>query len=287
MLEIKDRIPTYPGRVKMVPVEGQPNTYDMVRADEPIEPGTPINKALFDDILRDFVALRTQVNSTLYTISHRALLGDIAPGTEIVLEENGVLVPFIKIQSSYGGAAGSLLLRKHCVTKMPLANPNDTKYPDCRADLWLNNEYFSMLGATERAIALEAPFDSRITEYSGVSSTSGTYTYRRKVFLLSAYEQGITPGSGISYEGGQIAYFNSAARRVATFNGVPTDCYTRTVSYRPLIGHVITTAGSVSQIANPSEYEAGIRPVLFLPNTYEVSVADPNTENVMANAEVI
>ena len=48
MIEVLDRIPTYPGRVKMVPVPGQANTYDMVRADDPIEPGTPINKALFD-----------------------------------------------------------------------------------------------------------------------------------------------------------------------------------------------------------------------------------------------
>ena len=50
MIEVKDRIPTYPGRVKMTPVAGQANTYDMVRADEPVEVGTPINKALFDSI---------------------------------------------------------------------------------------------------------------------------------------------------------------------------------------------------------------------------------------------
>lgn len=50
MIEVIDRIPTYPGRVKLIPVPGQADTYDMVRADEPIEPGTPINKALFDSI---------------------------------------------------------------------------------------------------------------------------------------------------------------------------------------------------------------------------------------------
>ena len=33
MIEVIDRIPTYPGRVKMTPVAGQENTYDMVRAD--------------------------------------------------------------------------------------------------------------------------------------------------------------------------------------------------------------------------------------------------------------
>lgn len=42
---MKDRIPQYPGRVKLVPVAGIADTYDMTRADDPIEPGTPLNKA--------------------------------------------------------------------------------------------------------------------------------------------------------------------------------------------------------------------------------------------------
>ena len=45
---VVDRIPTYPGRVKLSPVSGQTNTYDLTRADQPIAEGTPINKALFD-----------------------------------------------------------------------------------------------------------------------------------------------------------------------------------------------------------------------------------------------
>lgn len=46
--EVLDRVPTYPGRVRMKPVSGQTNVYDMERADSPVEVGTPINKALFD-----------------------------------------------------------------------------------------------------------------------------------------------------------------------------------------------------------------------------------------------
>lgn len=48
---MKDRLPRYPGRVKLNPVAGQVNTYDMVRADQPIEEGTAVNKAalLSDD----------------------------------------------------------------------------------------------------------------------------------------------------------------------------------------------------------------------------------------------
>ena len=48
---MKDRIPLYPGRVKLTAVDGQPGVYDMVRADEATEQGTPLSKAtlLADD----------------------------------------------------------------------------------------------------------------------------------------------------------------------------------------------------------------------------------------------
>ena len=45
---VVDRVPRYPGRVRLNPVTGQPNVYDMVRADQPTEAGTPLNKALLD-----------------------------------------------------------------------------------------------------------------------------------------------------------------------------------------------------------------------------------------------
>ena len=47
----KDRIPTYPGRIKLTPVANAPDTFTMERADEPLELGTPMNKATFDSIV--------------------------------------------------------------------------------------------------------------------------------------------------------------------------------------------------------------------------------------------
>lgn len=47
-IEVKDRVPTYPGRVVLTPVSGEANTFDMTRADLPLEEGTPVNKILFD-----------------------------------------------------------------------------------------------------------------------------------------------------------------------------------------------------------------------------------------------
>ena len=271
MIEVVDRVPTYPGRVILTPVAGKANTYDMMRADEPIEPGTPINKALFDSMISEIEAMRAQVNNTLFAISQRALIGDVVVGTEIVLEENGILVPFIKIQSNYESTTGSLVMRKHCVTKMPLVNSSDTKYDGCRADLWLNNEYFSTLSATTQAVALNAPVKIRVS----TGSSSSTETISRKVFLLSTYEYGITPSSTVSLEGSQIAYFNSTERRTATYNGTLTDFYTRSLASRGTTADTVTTAGVAKLVSNPTEYEAGIRPVLLLPNTYEVSVLAP------------
>lgn len=42
---MKDRVPTYPGRVKLTPVVGQTNIYDLEMADQPTENGTALNKA--------------------------------------------------------------------------------------------------------------------------------------------------------------------------------------------------------------------------------------------------
>ena len=44
---MRDRIPTYPGRVQLVPVEGLENIYVMKRADEAVDEGTPLSKATF------------------------------------------------------------------------------------------------------------------------------------------------------------------------------------------------------------------------------------------------
>ena len=50
---MKDRVSLYPGRMKLAPVAGQENTYDMVRADSPTQEGTPLNK---DSLLKDATA---------------------------------------------------------------------------------------------------------------------------------------------------------------------------------------------------------------------------------------
>ena len=49
---IVDRVPTHKGRIKLTPVSGSPDFFDMERADEPTVEGTPLDKAAFDSIIQ-------------------------------------------------------------------------------------------------------------------------------------------------------------------------------------------------------------------------------------------
>ena len=50
--EILDRVPLNPGRIKLIPIDGLEDIFDMERADNPSVDGTPINKATLDSIIQ-------------------------------------------------------------------------------------------------------------------------------------------------------------------------------------------------------------------------------------------
>lgn len=58
---MQDRTPTYPGRVKLVPVDAANGIYDLIRADEPTQSGDPLNKNTF---LKDETATLFGMDST-------------------------------------------------------------------------------------------------------------------------------------------------------------------------------------------------------------------------------
>ena len=58
---MKDRVPLYPGRVRLTPVSGQKNTYDMVRADAPTQEGDPLSKKT---LLKDATAALYGLDAT-------------------------------------------------------------------------------------------------------------------------------------------------------------------------------------------------------------------------------
>lgn len=64
---MKDRVSLYPGRVKLIPVPGQENTFDQVRADQPTQEGTPLSK---ETLLKDSTA-------AVFGLDNNSLLDDV------------------------------------------------------------------------------------------------------------------------------------------------------------------------------------------------------------------
>lgn len=88
---MQDRVPLYPGRVKLTPVAGQENTYDMVRADQPSQEGTPLNK---DSLLKDTTA-------ELFGLGADAVPDDVLQRISSLLS-NGESVLFLNITDVSG-----------------------------------------------------------------------------------------------------------------------------------------------------------------------------------------
>ena len=63
MINVVDRVPTYPNRIKITKSDGTSEYVTWERADEPVVEGTPINKALFDSIANDVGLME---NKTVY-----------------------------------------------------------------------------------------------------------------------------------------------------------------------------------------------------------------------------
>lgn len=70
MIEVnfKDRVPTHKGRIKLTPVSGQIDTFDMERADDPTEAGTPLDKATFNSFLQSRLTGRFYSLTPKYTV---------------------------------------------------------------------------------------------------------------------------------------------------------------------------------------------------------------------------
>lgn len=89
---MQDRVSLYPGRVKLAPVSGQENTYDMVRADSPTQEGTPLNK---DSLLKDDTA-------ALYGLGSDAVPDDVFSIIKSLIDTNAEgIANGVKIETGY------------------------------------------------------------------------------------------------------------------------------------------------------------------------------------------
>lgn len=113
---MQDRIPQYPGRIKLTEVSGQTGVYDLTREDGATQAGTPLNKStlLADDTAALFgLGVSATVNDTFRAINERTswhVLCDIKPSTSGLYEISASLSNDLRNYSEFvmllsGGSA--------------------------------------------------------------------------------------------------------------------------------------------------------------------------------------
>lgn len=298
MIDVNDRVPLYPGRVKMTPVSGQANVYDMVRADQPQKGGTPLNRNTFRQTQAD---IRTYPIATGNSVTAGDVvdvanvlapvtkpLGEYTEGDVVQLNEGGVPVDFYVAKHDYeaalNGSGRTLLVRK-----LP-DNNSGNDY------VWNSSSFNNLSGSTIDTTlnnAYKTRFDNSVQVamattkfyYTIGNGNASIGTLERSIFLLSNTEIGGTQESYFNIEGETLPI--ASVLRPSTL-----DNYSRSVvtTDAQSVMYFTASGGHGTLVANKAR---AARPCFTLPNTFLIDTGEKIqtgekeiTKSVVAEANV-
>lgn len=294
---MQDRVPLYPGRVTLTPVSGQANTFDLTRADQPTQEGTPLNKssllkdttaALFgktnaavpDDILSKLSKSALSYTEEKYT---KTTIGTLAVGKTITLNVSGTPTEFIVVHqgnpsSLYDDSCnGTWLLMKGWYEKHEWNSSNSNSYKESTIHSYLNSTFLNMFDSSikDAIKQVKIPYVNGTGDSAVASGANGLPV---KIFLLSGYEEGLTVSDSqyLPQDGAKLSYFEygvgDSARNKRTANK-PNEGYT-TLWLRSPYTEGTTTVWYIDtggrNFGSRATGSYGIRPALILPSTFVV-----------------
>lgn len=213
---MKDRLSKYPGRVKLTPVDGQADTFDMIRADEPEEAGTPINKnSLLKDETAEAMGLDPAANPTpddaLKKImeKYEPKVGDVRETVRDDLGENwilcnGEIVP----EGEFPALREKLFYNTEWRRIYPIG-----EYSNVRAlpkpGQWFFVDYWNARSYVSSAFL----YDANMETWTTITCPSVSTSYYRAIFGLtwdgSRYILGVTEDSAAEAYTGNVFLFTS------------------------------------------------------------------------------
>lgn len=294
---MQDRVPLYPGRVTLTPVSGPANTYDLTRADQPTQEGTPLNKAsllkdataaLFgktnaavpDDILSLLSKSMMAQVTEKYT---KTTIGTLAVGKTITLNVSGAPKEFIvvhqgKPSSLYDDScSGTWLLMKDIYENRVWQSGNINKYESSDIHAYLNSTFLNLFGSNIKDSVKQVNIPYRKNGGPGGTDQSGANGLPTKIFLLSGYEVGWTTSdnSDLPVDGAMLDYFTASSggnsKRIANFNGSASRWWLRS-PYIKDTNNVWTVYPNGSLDVRGASSPNGIRPALILPSTFAIYI---------------
>lgn len=193
---------------------------------------------------------RTLIGGTGYDIKLGVPVGELAVGSSVYMNVNGVRTEFIvghqgNLTLSYSDSqfsSGTWLLMKDVYAKNTFYNLVD-----------VFNEFFSKLDATIQALA------KPIRHYDGLGSIVNDKVATPTIASIEG-------GSGFKYA--KMAYFTTKSQNIAFFNGVASSWWLdESIWYSSSLGgneaSMITSDGD--RVGTLASYTEGFRPLLVLP----------------------
>ncbi len=217
--------------------------------------------------------------------------------TVVYIKENGEYIPYLVLESDYGGGGNVLLFRKNVLSEQMPYRPSPygesteglggpwahddygSYYETSSIDQYLSTDFPKVFSpAVQEAIATTTIEVTDMERYQGGNSGEATHMIERKVFLLSAVELGITYSVGhcITEEGTPLQYFEDAqhsVKKAYAADGTAWPYWTRT----PWIWETcdVVVIGVKLDFGKPSaDRKMGVRPAFCLGKDTAVQKSD-------------
>ena len=205
------------------------------------------------------------------------MLGNLADGTTVKLNESGFATEFIVIQQGSPSSAyigfenGTVILRKNIHSNSKINSSfwdNDSDYENSDLNEWCNGTYLNLLDEDIRNQILTVKIPYRAGEGDSATVNSGESGLICKVFLLSTQEID-SPESYSPNEGTVMSYFKGGgnSKRIATYNNAASEWWLRSPSLDMPQLFFVYTDGNVSYYAMDYTGNYGRRPAFVLPKS--------------------
>ena len=212
--------------------------------------------------------------------------GDIAVGTEVILNENGQPVNYLIVNQGIPSALydasckGTWLLRKDIAENRQWHSFNNNDYENSTIDNYLNTTFLNLFESNIRDAIKQVKIPYRKGAGYGKTVTSGSSGLSTKIFLLSSTEVNLVHGYEPTNEGACLSYFSGTAqngadnKRVAKLNGSATSWWLRSPYCYSGSGSTLAlrVSGDGDWRSGNCSNSYGVRPTLILP--YEFKFQD-------------
>ena len=264
--DIRDRVPTFPGRILLRPVADQPNYFEFVRADDPTEEGTPLDRATFMSIIQSrltgryyepTVTRRTDASRSGLTVNPIPTSGWVYDASNRYVATNGV---YRVTASSDGNTSANRSADVFTSSGWTSVGGLES---------WIEVYHSQALRVHKIVFTVEMQYTSRLTRLEIQGSTNGT-TWQ----ALGTYSA-VTTGTAMEYtltNAGDYSYY----RLVFTSDGSNRI----TVKNFRYSLYDVSVYNNMFNLSNmPAEWTRGQRLLIYTPATVNTLAVTYNALN--------